>query len=386
MALAQTQTRSHGAQSVSDEPSNKNSDEDNKIKNTPKHARPKDSMKSTWRTKDRSQWNTYQKILDRLGVHHVSLDRPVPRHPKSDKVPHLGQLSQHKWILFHGFIPLLLHQLLVSLTGWRLTTPFAFHLYMVLFNWTVIRQVHILRRLGHQHGFLDGDAHDRDGVPDHAAGKVFWSLYKTVGARLFMMLLLTYHPDRSPLRDLARPAWWALLPLRTGLYAVVLDFWFYLYHRCMHDVPFLWRFHRTHHLTKHPNPMLSAYADEEQELFDMIVIPLLAWSTFWLAGHPLGFYDWWMCQQYVVYTEVWGHSGIRVHLAAPSSLSWLLSALGMDLCVEDHDMHHRKGWRRSHNYGKQTRVWDRLFGTCGERVESWDGNVDYDDQAYMPLF
>jgi sterol desaturase/sphingolipid hydroxylase (fatty acid hydroxylase superfamily) len=57
----------------------------------------------------------------------------------------------------------------------------------------------------------------------------------------------------------------------------------------------------------------------------------------------------------------------------------------MELCVEDHDLHHRQGWRKSHNYGKQTRVWDRLFGTCGTRIESVPDNVDYVNQAYMPI-
>ncbi|KAG5935744.1 hypothetical protein E4U59_005405 [Claviceps monticola] len=347
---------------------------------------PKDSMKSTWRTKDRSEWNTYQKLLDRLGVHHVSLDEPVPKHPKTDKVPHLGQLSQHQWVLFYGFIPLVLHQLFSWITGWTISTPFAFPFYMMLFILTVVREVRVLRRLGHKHGFLDGTVHDRDGVPDHGAAKVFWSLYKTVGARLLMMMFLAYRPDKTPLEAVSDWKWWAWLPLQTGLYSIVLDFWFYLYHRAMHDVPFLWRFHRTHHLTKHPNPLLSAYADEEQEFFDIVVVPFLTWATFWAAGMPLGFYEWWMCQQYVVYTEVWGHSGVRVHLVAPSTLSWLLESLDMELCVEDHDMHHRRGWRKSRNYGKQTRVWDKVFGTCGERLESFAANVDYSNQAYMPLF
>ncbi|KHN97100.1 Fatty acid hydroxylase [Metarhizium album ARSEF 1941] len=351
---------------------------------TPRGQR--DSIKSTWRTRDRSTWTFSQKLIDWVGVHPVSLDQPVPQHAKSEKVPHLGQVSQHIWILVHGCLPLALHQAVVSLTGWPMGRHAAFHFYMVLFNAIVIREVRALRRLGHQHGFLDGDAHARDGVPDHGAAKVVWSLYKTIGARLALMLWLTYAPSQPPLAALSSWRWWAALPLQTGLYALVLDFWFYLYHRAMHDVPFLWRFHRTHHLTKHPNPLLSAYADEGQEFFDMAVIPLLAYASLRALGMPLDFYAWWMCQQYVVYTEVWGHSGVRVHLAAPSTLSWLLTALDMELCVEDHDLHHRRGWRRSQNYGKQTRVWDRLFGTCGERLESYDDNVDYVNQAYMPIF
>jgi sterol desaturase/sphingolipid hydroxylase (fatty acid hydroxylase superfamily) len=40
----------------------------------------------------------------------------------------------------------------------------------------------------------------------------------------------------------------------------------------------------------------------------------------------------------------------------------------MELCVEDHDLHHRLG-KSGMNYGKQTRIFDRIFGTTSERVE-----------------
>lgn len=57
----------------------------------------------------------------------------------------------------------------------------------------------------------------------------------------------------------------------------------------------------------------------------------------------------------------------------------------MELVIEDHDLHHRRGWKQSHNYGKQTRVWDRVFGTTIPRVEGWEGNVDYVNTAEIPL-
>jgi sterol desaturase/sphingolipid hydroxylase (fatty acid hydroxylase superfamily) len=102
-------------------------------------------------------------------------------------------------------------------------------------------------------------------------------------------------------------------------------------------------------------------------------------------GIPLDFYSWWICHQYVAFTEVWGHSGLRVYLTTPSTLSWLLQLLRAEIVVEDHDLHHRRGWRKSHNYGKQTRVWDRLFGTTTDRIESLPSNTDYDHVAHMPI-
>ena len=55
------------------------------------------------------------------------------------------------------------------------------------------------------------------------------------------------------------------------------------------------------------------------------------------------------------------------------------------LVSEDHDLHHRKGYRKAHNYGKQTRLWDRIFGTCHERIESREENVDYDTRVVVPI-
>jgi len=44
-----------------------------------------------------------------------------------------------------------------------------------------------------------------------------------------------------------RPAWWTGWP---GLLLdlLLLDLWIYWWHRANHEIPFLWRFHRVHHL------------------------------------------------------------------------------------------------------------------------------------------
>jgi sterol desaturase/sphingolipid hydroxylase (fatty acid hydroxylase superfamily) len=67
-------------------------------------------------------------------------------------------------------------------------------------------------------------------------------------------------------------------------------------------------------------------------------------------------------------------------------MAWLLEIFDANIVVEDHDLHHRKGWRKSHNYGKQTRLWDRIFGTCIDRIESKAENVDYINKGDMPIF
>ncbi|KAG6021203.1 hypothetical protein E4U41_002553, partial [Claviceps citrina] len=277
---------------------------------------PRDSMKSTWRTKQRHEWNLAHWFYEVFDVHPQHLDRDVPVHAKTDKVPHLPSWLMHRWVLVHAAAPLVLHQLVAWATGRNLTAVQAFVLYAAAFKLAAVREMHQLRREGHRYGFLDGDRHARDGVPDVGVWKVMGSLVSTSTLRPLMMVALAYRAEQTPLDGGGSGggggvSWWWWLPLEAGLYALVLDFWFYWYHRAMHELAPLWPYHRTHHLTKHPNPLLTLYADTVQELFDMAAIPLLAYLAMRLAGLPMGFYDWWVCGQYVVFAEVAGHSGLR---------------------------------------------------------------------------
>jgi len=40
--------------------------------------------------------------------------------------------------------------------------------------------------------------------------------------------------------------------------------------------------------------MLTLYADWEQEVFDIVGIPLLACLSLKAMGLPMGFYEWWL--------------------------------------------------------------------------------------------
>lgn len=341
---------------------------------------PKDSMKSTWRVTSRDQWNLDHWLIEYLNVYPTDLDKEVPVHAPDEKVPYMKQWSLHVWILFYSAIPLLIHEAYSSYTGNSLNRFAIIALYSTVFNASVIYLVHLLRRLGHTYGFLDGDK-PRDGIPDVGVHKVVTSLYKTTVSRIIMAAYFSYNHNQLPSQ-----MHWKWLPLEIGLYCVTLDFWFYWYHRLMHDTGGLWQFHRTHHLTKHPNPLLAAYADHWQEFFDMVGVPMMTYFTLKGIGLPMSFYELWVCHQYVAFTEVWGHSGLRVHLAAPSTFNWLLKLFDCEIVVEDHDLHHRKGWRKSYNYGKQSRLWDRVFGTCHPRIESADKNIDYVNTVRMPLY
>ncbi|KAJ5248890.1 hypothetical protein N7468_000341 [Penicillium chermesinum] len=322
-----------------------------------------DSMVSTWRN-DKSQWGLWHWVIELLGLHLIDLKKEPPIFSKSEKIPAVREWTLHLWILLHAAIPLAIHHAYTAYTGQNLNVLAAFALYSTAFKLNGIHEMHIMRRLGQVYGFLDGDKHPRDEIPDVGVGKVIRELIRT------------RPPDSLQ---------WKWLPLEIGIYSITVDFWFYWYHRTMHATGPFWKFHRKHHLTKHPNPLLSAYADHEQEFMDITGIPLMAYGTMKLMSMPMGFYEWWVCFQYIAFSEFIGHSGLRIHGGAPSTLNWLLEIFDAELVIEDHDLHHRYGWRKSHNYGKQTRLWDRIFGTCRDRIESVKDNVDYENRVTMPL-
>jgi sterol desaturase/sphingolipid hydroxylase (fatty acid hydroxylase superfamily) len=341
---------------------------------------PKDSMKSTWR-RDKSQWSLSHKIFEFVDLYPTYLDKEIPVHSKDEQMPCIPDYQMQKWIIFHACIPLLAHQLFVHLTGQDFHPIIAFVYYYQASRLLTIREMRSLRKLGHKYGFLDGDQHERDGVPDVAVGKTLVSVFLAGVLRPLFTVYLAYNQNEPP-----ASLNWKWLFIEISLYGIVVDFWFYWYHRLMHEVSGLWKYHRTHHLTKHPNPLLTIFADSEQEFFDIVGIPLMAWITMKSMGFPMGFYEWHISQLYVLFAEILGHSGLRLHACAPNPMAWLMRAFDADLTIEDHDLHHRKGWRKSHNYGKQTRIWDRVFGTCGERIESVAANVDFENKATMPVF
>jgi sterol desaturase/sphingolipid hydroxylase (fatty acid hydroxylase superfamily) len=118
-----------------------------------------------------------------------------------------------------------------------------------------------------------------------------------------------------------------------------------------------------HHTTKHPTAILAILAEGIQECLEVFLIPLFATALI-----PMSFSEMWVTLIYTLYIEILGHSGVRSHWRH-TSLFWL-DWFGAGLAVEDHDLHHRFG-KSGKNYGKQSRLWDAIFGTKGERIETW---------------
>lgn len=142
----------------------------------------------------------------------------------------------------------------------------------------------MLRNVARMTGFLDG-THPHDGIPDESTGKVVASLMYTSTYCPMIAIMLAYDCTAPP--HITFP--WIMVYI--GMYNITLDFYFYWYHCAMHEVPWLCKFHTTHHKTKHANPTLTLFADEVQEMFDIAIILLCAYLTMCIFT-SLNFYEW----------------------------------------------------------------------------------------------
>jgi len=324
---------------------------------------PRNVMKSTWRTADKKTWGIAEWTFTILGISPTNMNQDVPVFKTTDKLPYIPDSAGHIWILTHAAWPMILQQLYCWYYGRNPATPLVFALYALAYTINGILELRVLKRMGHKYGFFDGEHHKRDQVPDTATFQVWQSLLTTSNMRPLFTLFFSYKSSQQPIH-----ANWLAMIVEAALYGVVLDFYFYWYHRVMHENDGLWRYHRTHHLTKHPNALLTLFAGHEQEFFDIFGIPMLTYLTLRLIGLPMGFYEWWVCHQYVVWSELYGHCGVRVWSTAPTLAAPFLRIWDAEIRTEDHDLHHRKGWKDSFNYGKQTMLWDKAFGTYHTEV------------------
>lgn len=333
---------------------------------------------STWQHKPRAEWTFHERLLVDLGIlQDPSGSARPPVYSMDHPVPVASFLTQHSWIFPRAAAPLLAHFAFVKATGYSIPAYVAGPLYTFYFLIYGSNLFSMLSRLVKRYGTFDG-AHPRDGIPDDETTHVSIELTCVILLRAILAFTFIYPEDQSDMINLKNIS---MLPVSLFLHAVSIDFWFYWYHRLMHEVDFLWRFHRRHHTTKHPSAAHGAYADHEQEFFDIVGIPSLAYLTLYFTPFRLDFASWWVSIIYVLFIEAGGHSGVRMYFTNPTTypLRWL----GMELCLEDHDLHHRRGWKKASNYGKQTRLWDTIFGSKGERIESHEANLDWSKDIIM---
>ncbi|ETS61958.1 hypothetical protein PaG_03506 [Moesziomyces aphidis] len=344
---------------------------------SPQPVRPSQGpLKSTWhRQDDKHGWGFFHWLIHLIDIDPLPPASTTIVHDKDDPIPVWSNLSAHLFIWPRFGAAFALQYAYAHFTGHNfglLTNMLFWGTYVALYGINVIRST---RTVAQRIGFLQPHK-SRDGIPDHRVREVLQSLAMTGFLRPVAATLLCYDPSQ----DMTLSPW---LPVLIPVFAIAVDFWFYWYHRAMHESETLWRFHRTHHTAKLPTTVLSLYADSVQEWGDVLVIPLLAHLTVRLVL-PMGFHDWMLCWSYVEMLELMGHSGIRCAGTSPAFDCLPLAKLDMDIVIEDHDLHHSNGWKKSGNYGKQTRIFDKLFGTVMPRVEMLDHLIDTSDKVWFP--
>jgi len=146
------------------------------------------------------------------------------------------------------------------------------------------------------------------------------------------------------------------------LFFLSVDFFFYLYHMCMHKVRWFWAVHVTHHSSKRMN---FSTALRQNFLLDLN----FGWVLWWIPLAIIGFDKNWvmiaielsLAYQFFIHTEVVKRLGVfELIFNTPSH----------------HRVHH--GCRPEQidtNFGGVLIIWDRIFGTFKD--ERTVGELEY---------
>src|SRR5688572_1474846 len=148
------------------------------------------------------------------------------------------------------------------------------------------------------------------------------------------------------------PAW-----LRILIAVIVLDAWTYAWHRLNHRIPFLWRFHRTHH-TETQMDVTSAVRFHFGEIVmsGLLRVPLII--LLGLKFKELLIYE------TLLFTAVqFHHANIRLPSVLDRFVSWFIVSPGY------HRVHHSSEHAEANsNFSSMLTIWDRVFRTRSEKL------------------
>ncbi len=151
--------------------------------------------------------------------------------------------------------------------------------------------------------------------------------------------------------------------LYTVLFFLAYDFGRFAAHSLMHDVPFLWQFHKLHHSAEVLTPFTSFRA-HPVELFVLAALPNLVTGTlsgivWYLAAGEIGFYS--FLGAHVLMLGFNAYANLR-HFPVWISFGPYLNAWFVS--PAHHQIHHSREPRHfGKNRGFDLAVWDRMFGT-----------------------
>lgn len=139
---------------------------------------------------------------------------------------------------------------------------------------------------------------------------------------------------------------------KTILSVVILDFSLYWQHRFIHQVDFLWRFHRAHH----SDSQMEVSTGFRFHPFEIVFSSFYKLFIAYIFGISLE--DYLIFETVVLFGTLLSHSNLLI----PEKLDSLLSLV--IITPKIHFVHHGQEYREMNaNFGFFLSLWDRMFGS-----------------------
>ena len=151
---------------------------------------------------------------------------------------------------------------------------------------------------------------------------------------------------------------------------LLMDYTYYLWHVATHKVPFLWRFHRVHHV----DPDLDASTALRFHAADMLVSTPMRILQVRLSGVDPQTHNVW--RGFFLGSVLFHHSNLRLPKGVDEALSTVITTPRM------HGIHHsQKPDEMDSNWSSGISIWDRLHGTFRDDVPQHNIRIGVDDPA-----
>lgn len=159
------------------------------------------------------------------------------------------------------------------------------------------------------------------------------------------------------------------LPGRIAAF-LLMDYTYYLWHVATHKVPFLWRFHRVHHV----DPDLDMSTAVRFHALDMLVSTPMRVLQVRISGVDPQTHNAW--RGFFLGSVLFHHADLRLPNSLEAALATLVTTPRM------HGIHHsQRPDEMDSNWSSGISIWDRLHGTFRADVPQHDITIGVDDPA-----
>lgn len=187
--------------------------------------------------------------------------------------------------------------------------------------------------------------------------EIFYNIVKSsLLDSIFITHILTTHNFKSAVWYLEyNPIYFILLSF---FYEIILDFWHYVIHRGIHNIPFLYvNFHKYHHKLRFVNVYTTFCMNPIDQFLSIIIPTYITLYIFPFDISKLYFSAFLIYQKYI---EISGHCGKKISGNSFTPFMYLPKIFNIHAKVEDHDIHHTLN---NCNYSKRFTLWDKVFNT-----------------------